>query len=435
MKKIIFLLSLLSAVLLLISGCAQQTPMAVVDIPAETGSAASTSEFELIYPNLTYPGAYNGPLFDTSLQIGSEGNMDKYFENFDRNGMNFFIGYFKIDYPPQRDLLMNNKGLGYALYAVQKHPYRIIPYISLSLPGEEALKILGSEMTGRLRSNLDAVREIAGQDFVKGFGELDVMDYTGYHADSKQITDIYGLAKEKNIMVMFHPAVGEAGRVKNVIEKYPDMNFLIHMYRTDLKKDRESYIDLLKTHENLFFSIDVDHMMFLPQESVGMLYQYEEYEESSVKNAALFFVRGFNDIDKVSVRYEALVNNAIVDYKPLIDAAPSKVMWGTEMGPKYNFEPEVYDLIIKFSRLFIGKLEPRHQEAFAYRNALRVFGFGVTVDPSLPITDASAWPQCTTMQSLSCELESEVCGKEDTPEKEKCMEKCLFDLKCYALAD
>ncbi len=399
-----------------------------LEITAETGSASY--EFELIYPNLTYPDAYNGPLFDTSLQIGSDGNMDKYFENFDRNGMNFFIGYFKIDYPPERDLLRNNEGLGYALYAAQKHPYRVIPYISLSLPGEDAVKILGSGMTGRLRSNLDAVREIAGQDFVKGFGELEVMDYAGYRADSKQITDIYDLAKETKIMIMFHPAVGTAGQVKNVIELYPDINFLIHMYRTDFKKDRDAYIDLLKTHDNLFFSVDVDHMMFLPQESVGMLYQYEE---SSVKNAALFFVRGFNDIEKVSERYQALVNNAIVDYKPLIDAVPSKVMWGTEMGPKYNFEPEVYDLIIKFSRLFIGKLDPGHQEAFAYKNALRVFGFGVKIDTSLLITDASAWPQCTTMQSLSCEDKSDACGKEDTPEKEKCLEKCLFDLKCYAL--
>ena len=285
---LIFLLLLIS---LLISSCTPPTPIlveetapgetvptleaekkstpleAIAEISVEAGSKSAEPEFGLIYPNLTYDNAYNGPLFDTSLQIGSGGDMDKYFENFDRNGMNFFIGYFKIDYPPEQNIFINNKGLGYALYAIQKHPYRIIPYISLSKDAEEVPEILGSEMTGLLRSNLDAVREIAGQDFVKGFGELEVMDYTGYRVNSRELMEIYDLAKEKNIWVMFHPNAGEVSRVKEVIEKYPDIKFLIHMFRTDFKTDRDAYINLIKTHDNLFFSVDVDHMMFLPKEA------------------------------------------------------------------------------------------------------------------------------------------------------------------------
>ena len=154
------------------------------------------------------------------------------------------------------------------------------------------------------------------------------MDYTGYRVNSRELMEIYDLAKEKNIWVMFHPNAGEVSRVKEVIEKYPDIKFLIHMFRTDFKTDRDAYINLIKTHDNLFFSVDVDHMMFLPKEGVGMLYQYEE---NRVKDAAFFFVAGFNEVDEVSARYLSLVNSAIVDYKPLIEAVPTKVMWGTEM--------------------------------------------------------------------------------------------------------
>src|SRR3989338_10080576 len=45
-------------------------------------------EFQIFNPVLTYEGAYNGPLYGTSEQVGSA-SMDSYFENLDRNGINF----------------------------------------------------------------------------------------------------------------------------------------------------------------------------------------------------------------------------------------------------------------------------------------------------------------------------------------------------------
>ncbi len=372
-------------------------------------------KFTIIEPKLTYPDAYNGPLFDTSLQIGSSGTMDKYFRSFDRNGMNFFIGYFKIDFPPEKNSLVNNLGFGYLLEAVQKHPHRVIPYISLSYESEDVPEILGEEMTTRYTENLNAIHEIVGKDLIRGFGELEIMDYAGYGVNSPELKQIYDLAQENDIEVMFHPKTGQIQQIKETLEKYPDITFLIHMFPEDFSQERTEYINLLTTHDNLYFSVDVDHMSF--DGDHGLLYKYEKLE---INRAVTEFI---TDYDR---NEQKILATAVARYKPLIDAVPEKVMWGTEMGPKYNFEPTVYDRIIKFSRLFIGKLNLEHQEAFAYKNAQRVFGPGAKLNTSIPLEDASSWPICPG------ELDCEKCDsfEEETPQEERCLSACAFVLKC-----
>src|SRR3989344_5049903 len=88
--------------------------------------AEKKGEFQIFDPVLNYEGAYNGPLYGTSEQVGSA-SMDSYFENLDRNGINFFIGMFGISGEPSADTLVADQGLGEVIDAVQKHPHRIIP--------------------------------------------------------------------------------------------------------------------------------------------------------------------------------------------------------------------------------------------------------------------------------------------------------------------
>src|SRR3989344_9401745 len=101
-------------------------------------------EFQIIHPQLTYEGAYNGPLYGTSEQVGAA-SMDSYFENLDRNGINFFIGMFGISGQPSADTLLSDQGLGEVIDAAQKHPYRIIPFFNPGIGGEEVERYLGEE--------------------------------------------------------------------------------------------------------------------------------------------------------------------------------------------------------------------------------------------------------------------------------------------------
>src|SRR3989344_5194467 len=59
-------------------------------LAVETEPEPVVEEFQIFNPVLTYDGAYNGPLYGTSEQVGSA-SMNSYFENLDRNGINFFI--------------------------------------------------------------------------------------------------------------------------------------------------------------------------------------------------------------------------------------------------------------------------------------------------------------------------------------------------------
>src|SRR3989344_5259540 len=120
MKKWSVVFVLCEVIAFLISSCSPQIPEVVEEIPApvveeapaspevvaETAPTIETTpvveetkpaqtEYQIIYPKLKYEGAYNGPLYGTSEQVGSA-SMDMYFELLDKNGINFFIGMFGI---------------------------------------------------------------------------------------------------------------------------------------------------------------------------------------------------------------------------------------------------------------------------------------------------------------------------------------------------
>ena len=143
-KSLVFMFSIL-IISLFIFGCAQENPAAEEPapekvpaqpieepIPTETVEnvtpAAETAPVEeetkpvapkhqIIYPRLKYDGAYNGPLYGTSEQVGSA-SMDSYFKLLDNNGINYFIGMFGIEGEPAADNLVSNEGLGEVIDAV-----------------------------------------------------------------------------------------------------------------------------------------------------------------------------------------------------------------------------------------------------------------------------------------------------------------------------
>lgn len=117
--------------------------------------AEQKKEFQIFSPVLAYEGAYNGPLYGTSEQVGSA-SMDSYFENLDRNGINFFIGMFGISGEPSADTLISDQGLGEVIDAAQKHPYRIIPFFNPGIGGEEVGQYLGETLTGWYKETLAA---------------------------------------------------------------------------------------------------------------------------------------------------------------------------------------------------------------------------------------------------------------------------------------
>lgn len=328
-----------------------------LSIPEETEEPES---LELFLPQLTYPDAYNGPLYATSEQIGSSAPL-MHRQNLRRNGVNFMIAFFGIELDADEEVDLD---IQYAQGVVQAAPGRTISFFSPGMGGSETKPLVGDKLTAIYRNTLAVIKEQAGENFIKGIGEIEQYAWDIQPNDPKML-QLFDFAAENNLMVMFHPDLGQSNGVKTVIERYPDTIFLIHMFPEDLSADRQRYINLLTMHDNVYFSVDADHMMF--DGNTGLLYKYED---ESVAQAKVHFIANYDRNE------QQLLNSALERYKPLIEAVPDKVMWGTEGGTEYFYEPDVYDRTVKFSRLFIAELDPVVREKFAYKNALRVFGEG-----------------------------------------------------------
>jgi len=380
-------------------------------------------KFEIFNPDLTYDGAYNGPLYGTSEQVGSA-SMDSYFENLDRNGINFFIGMFGITGEPTADTLVSDQGLGVIISAAQKHPYRIIPFFNPGIGGEEVEQYLGEQLTGMYSNTLSASEKVAGKGFIRGFGEVETQEWQVRHNDPKVI-QLIEIAQNNDINLMFHPVASKIDDVEKIARAYPDTIFLIHMYREDLDKSMPKLIKILEENDNLYFSMDAAHILFVNGNDIIYTYDSKDKELSINK-----FVSTFDSKEK------AIINEAIIDYKPLVDAVPDKVMWGTEIGPEYAFDPEVFDRAVKVSRFVIAGFDTEDQEAVGYKNALRVFGEGVIVNQNIQVVDTVSWSECTTAQMDDCDI---FCNIPDsdflTPAQESCFLNCLSSKMCKEVVE
>lgn len=377
-------------------------------------------EFQIFNPVLTYDGAYNGPLYGTSEQVGSA-SMDSYFENLDRNGINFFIGMFGISGEPAADTLISDQGLGEVIDAAQKHPHRIVPFFNPGIGGEEVEQYLGETLTGWYTMTLAASQKIAGKDFIRGFGEVETQEWQARHNDPR-IIQLIDIAQENDINFMFHPVATKIDDIGKIVEAYPDTTFLIHMYREDLDKSMSKLIKILQEHDNLYFSMDAAHILFVNSLGGDLVYVYDSTNKQSSINK---FVSTFDSKEK------SMISDAIKAYKPLVDAVPDKVMWGTEIGPEYAFDPKVFDRAVKASRFVIAGFAQEHQEAVGYKNALRVFGQGVVADPNIKVIDTRSWPECTNTQMGACDDSCETPDSDSlTAEQDACFQNCLIGKQC-----
>ena len=230
---------------------------------SQENSSEQTAEvddaFKIIYPTLTYEGAYNGPLYATSEQVGEGYPLEKYFSNLDRNGVNWLIGFYTFSGEPKENSLIKENGLGYVIAAVQKYPKRIAPFYNPGFGGEEVELLVGDELTAIYSRNLAATKNIVGSDFIQGLGEIETQEWKIAHNDPK-VNQLFDLAKSNSINFMFHPVASKIDQVDQIAKSYPNQKIIIHMYREDLDNSKNKVIKILQENENVYFSIDAAHI-------------------------------------------------------------------------------------------------------------------------------------------------------------------------------
>ncbi len=350
--------------------------------------ATCTSDFPILDAETPFPPAgytgpfYTGPLFDSDMQLGDSGSnghdLDQLISNMDRNNVVRGLMMFGINASDEFDLQAgSNEGIDHMRNAIVKAPCRIIPYFVRGTGNPDSLEI------AYMTTVLDTVQSRYSGQLLRGIGELEIYkpSWGKLDADDPQLLAIYDLANTRGLHIMAHWAGGpdsvgpltseearttsEKNHLATIFEQYPNIKFLFHLFPTHIET---SIFDLMDTYTNFYFSVDVDHIMQRIPWECGLLDCYENDSDAIAKFKAYF-----------DSNFQAMVDQAVARYKPLIEAHPNQFMWGSENVGAYSFHPDVYDRSIAFSRAFIAQLNADVREKFAYQNAERVFGSGVKI--------------------------------------------------------
>lgn len=257
---------------------------------------------------------------------------------FDAEGITKTFGFFIV---PN---IVSGHAVNHVKNIEEKYPGKFVKFFMPPLP----LQVLTSKppKVEKLLNN--------NPGLFQGYGEarFDFSLGTNAHPEDEYFLEMYGLADEKNLIVQIHPGKGQLEALRRLLEKYPNVKFLVHVmpnYKKEIGK-------LMDTHDNLYYSLDAEiHYIF------G--YHTIQNNKGPTKEEYLKFIReNFNSLLKEGLR----------DWKQIIETHPDQFTWGSDRWYTWHFDPEVSGLVVEFGRAFIGNLDPAVQERFAYKNAERM---------------------------------------------------------------
>lgn len=184
-----------------------------------------------------------------------------------------------------------------------------------------------------------------------GYGEIgygsDFSKASQYPPDASFFHEIYRVVQENNLIVYFHPLDGQEDDIERLLQKYPQINFIVHGEGIE-----DEIGDLMSKYPNLYFTANDlygDQYLLHPRENVDSFL-------AATKN------------------YELLLRKDINTWKRLIEQHPDQFLWGTDRGgiAVWTLDQRVGQRLTDYARAFIGRLDPSVQEKFAYKNAERL---------------------------------------------------------------
>ncbi len=230
-------------------------------------------------------------------------------------------------------------------------PGRFVPFVHIN-PQTEA-----EQNAERLATALDAT-DIP----FTGIGEVAFYrePFQQAHLTTPAWDEIFELAAERGLFVMIHLRGDQGDELRTMLEKHPTTKVLIH--------SRELYTELpalLTEHDNLFYTLDTTNLLNDPGESTS-------------NTAPIFFPPRSNSADEFIVAFdsgrEKMLENTINMWPSIINSAPDRVFWGTDVAFDWHTDPEVYRRLIEFTADFVAALPTEHRAGYTHENAERLFG-------------------------------------------------------------
>ena len=175
---------------------------------------------------------------------------------------------------------------------------------------------------------------------------------------------------EKGGIVMIHPRDGsqdlfwrpeDSTELEEALQSYPNTTFLFHGHPTV----QERYIlPLMSEYPKVYFTLDVAHMLatYPPRKNA---------HKKPLHGSPDFVERWLAYVNEIGV--DTIVEGRINDTRAWFEQHPDRIVWGTDRL-RSTWEEPVSDMFIEIGRRYIARLPADVQEAYAYENALRVFG-------------------------------------------------------------
>lgn len=172
---------------------------------------------------------------------------------------------------------------------------------------------------------------------------------------------VFELADDRDVLLSVRLTGDQGDELERMLERFPRTRVLLSGPEL-----HEELPGLLRGHENLFFTLD----------GATLLGSSGGPSLSDVGGAADFAARS-------DAAFEQALPRAVDAWLPVVQAAPRRVMWGTDASAVWHASAEVYGRLVEFSRAFIGRLPRPFQAPFAAGNARRLLG-----GPEPPEADA-----------------------------------------------
>ena len=197
----------------------------------------------------------------------------------------------------------------------------------------------------------------------RGIGEI----HTSYpQTDSyyeMRLTDpvmlkLYDYAAANDLIIMIHPELAVLEDLHQALRHNPDTIFLLHGLIDSGgggEPIAEHLAALFQEHQNAFFSVDAALMLGY-----------------SLMDACVYDKAQFMGNLRSEPLYHTLLHSSLAFWQPVIEAHPTRMMWGTDLYYWWHWEPDVISIIAQFGRDFISYLDDQAKERFAYRNAVEM---------------------------------------------------------------
>jgi len=323
-------LSTLLSLVVMIAACASE------------GSPAAVDRIDVV-------AGYDGLLFDSHAHLDEDGLAPRLGVQMQRQGVERSVLFAHID-PDDVDA-----GVDDLEDEIGRYPGMFVPFFHVNPQSPSDIR---PERASR-------VIDESGVQF-KGYGEMAFYrpPFQQTHADGPEFDSVFVFAAERNLIVMIHIRGEQVDELRRALDAHPDTTILLHGPEREVY---EALPDMLRTYPNLYYTLDTATLASRPG-TIGYL------------DILMFSEGGKQTLLDGLADPQAMAEQKAELWLPVIQAAPDRVMWGTDVAFDWHVDEDAYGALVDLSRRFIEQLPAELRDGYARGNAEQLLGEGVTFD-------------------------------------------------------